>query len=47
MNVGRLYIEGHALFKIIVGDDFNTKEYKMPFCLTFIDLKKAFDSFET
>ncbi|XGW24665.1 hypothetical protein V3C99_006248, partial [Haemonchus contortus] len=25
MNVGRLYIEGHALFKIIVGDDFNTK----------------------
>ncbi|KAK6760967.1 hypothetical protein RB195_022150 [Necator americanus] len=24
-----------------------SREYKMPLCLTFIDLKKAFDSFET
>ncbi|KAK6750683.1 hypothetical protein RB195_002571 [Necator americanus] len=24
-----------------------SREYKMPLCLTFIDLKKAFDSVET
>ncbi|KAK6761410.1 hypothetical protein RB195_022466 [Necator americanus] len=24
-----------------------SREYKMPLCLTFIDLKKAFDTFET
>ncbi|KAK6765033.1 hypothetical protein RB195_025101 [Necator americanus] len=48
MDLEKFYQEDHA-FYIIIGD-FNAKvsrEYKMSLCLTFIDLKKAFNSIET